>query len=352
MSDPREVAPGPSTGASIPFRPRRDDGPDRERPRKRLAPWSRIGAAVAGGILLLVVLAWISSRVGAWLAAREGYQCAFREIRLDPPPPDYIAVDASTLLEQVRAKAQLPEKISILDPDLDGLRKALALHGPWFEKVERVIVEHPNIIRAKVAYRRPVARVPRPKQADRSLLPDTTDLIVDAQSVFLPTAELTASTPLIWISPFNKREPQLEVPIPPDPKPGTVWVRPAPAETRVGIAERRILDATALATFLLDHRPVAGQDEPARAWVNQLLINPTDPRGLFILARKNTWAFWGVPVGREPPGSPGAEQKWEHLRDWIRESRKQQPRDSGPESTIYDLGTGTIVPTSSNPSGG
>lgn len=353
MSDPREHSPGPPSGVSIPFRSgrRTREGSEGRPPRGPLwppaAPWARAGAFFAGIALLAVGFTWAATHVAGWLASRDAYQCAFREIRLEPPPPDGLAIDSATLLEQVRTRAELPERISILNADLGALGDAFKIHGPWFEKIGRVEVENPNIIRVRVdAYRTPVARIARKGKPD---------LIIDRHAVFLPAEELTESARkrLIRITPENAGDSDLTIPLPVDPRPGSAWVRAgATPNTRTEIAEKRIRDAAALAAFLLEHRErdraAAKAENRAETWADLLNINPTAPEGLYILIFERTWALWGEAIGAEPAGNPDPEQKWERMRIWGR-SRQGQLLPEGEKTITIDLRTNAVTPPKDPP---
>lgn len=129
-------------------------------------------------LLSLPVLAPWALRQLPDLRSRSEYRLAFRQIALDPPPSGPVPAD---VLEQVRQQSQLPEELSLLDPELPRrLAEAFQAH-PWIAQVHEVRNRYPAVLSVKVTYRRPAALI----QIDGGRY------AVDPQGVLLPPGDFS-----------------------------------------------------------------------------------------------------------------------------------------------------------------
>lgn len=291
-------------------------------PTRRLAV-SRLALAVGGliGIPLLVGTRGLST-IRGWLAQQSTYRLDFDSIELDPPPPSRIRIGAKGLLGEVRRAGGWPERISVLDLDLDALRRDFRIHCPWVEAVGSVRVEHPNRVVVTLAFRQPVARVKTEHQPER---------ILDSHGVLLPLDEIepTALPDLAVIQNKNDKPNQV-LPPPTVDRPGHVWsVRSAPdAESQPCVP---ILGAARLAASLMRQR----ETDRGSDWLGAVEINPTNPGELWLRFSEGVhsppcWLLWGATPGEEPPGSWDAARKWAALSAWVEAVRSFRIKPKAP----------------------
>jgi hypothetical protein len=278
-------------------------GPVRRISNRRLA-WIA-ALAVASG-LAVVALHALARLAIDWLHRHDPYQTDFAAIELDPPPPDFLRLDASTLLEQVRRAAGRPERLSTLDLDLDALASEFAKHTPWVESVRRIERSYPNRVIVRLTYREPVARI-------RTL--DGKTIILDRGAYVLPNDELAEHVKRTLPS---------------------ITGLPGPLETRPGLGvappggevERHVLAAARLAGYLRD-REVERKDARAdqvviistRHGADHLYLGTTDADRD---RDPDFWFLWGHAPGSEGPQELDASIKWNQYLEWF--SRPDRPR--------------------------
>ena len=123
------------------------------------------------GVVFLPYLPWMTPD----LSARPEYQVDWNSVLVTPVPrgvPERVVND-------VRLQAQLPERLSLLQPGLaKQLAKAFAAH-PWVERVDRVEVKRQRRIDVDLTYRRVTLVV----ETSRGFYP------VDVQCVLLPPSD-------------------------------------------------------------------------------------------------------------------------------------------------------------------
>jgi hypothetical protein len=91
----------------------------------------------------------------AWLDRRQHYAVQFADLRCETPP----GMDRVKFLGQVQYLGNLPDQISVLEPQLAArLTAAFALH-PWVERVEGVNLRGPDGPTVRLVIRTPVLAV-------------------------------------------------------------------------------------------------------------------------------------------------------------------------------------------------
>jgi hypothetical protein len=122
-------------------------------------------------VVFLPYLPWMTPD----LSSRPEYQVDWSSVAVTPTPRGV----PSRVVEDIRIRAQLPEKLSLLQPGLaKQLAQAFADH-PWIEKVNRVEVKRQRRIEVDLTYRRAALVV----ETSRGFYP------VDAHSVLLPPTD-------------------------------------------------------------------------------------------------------------------------------------------------------------------
>lgn len=140
------------------------------RPRLLLA------LAVAAGLAMLApyVKSWFPN-----LAVLEEFQFSTRDIDITPPnrwvPPDLVA--------QVVRRGGLPERVSLLEPELVRRVAEAFADDPWVARVVRVAISRNRGIEAELEYRVPVLMV----ETARGVYP------VDVDAVLLPPGDFSES---------------------------------------------------------------------------------------------------------------------------------------------------------------
>jgi hypothetical protein len=206
------------------------------------------------------------------------YTLAFTEIDCTPPPTQ----ERAEFLGEVQQLAGLPERLSVLDPDLASrLAEALACH-PYVEKVEQVVILPSRAVRVQLAYRVPVLEVMLPEPVPKELShPETgtePSWWVDGRGVILPRKTAREPLPLL----FATTKPAGSV--------GQVW-----GDTVVEGAART-------AAYL---RPY--QDRL------HLRVFETSSGILVLCTLAGTRVLWGQAPGGEAAGEVPAAQKLERL---------------------------------------
>jgi hypothetical protein len=247
-----------------------------------------------------------------WLHEQPQYRVRFQDIVLVDPPPAWFRGGAEGLLkqvQQVRESSGKDEAIRLLDIKraIDIKENPIArdfLESPWVEEVKRI--EYPPYgIRVQLAYKTPVAEMPLGR-GER--------IILDRSGALLPLEDIDPGRlgPPIKI---------LGSGLTPSPgnRPGKPW-KSAAAGAAGAKLERTVADAARLAGFFLE--PERARQATASDALRILSIVATDPqdRGLFIQNADHTMILWGNAPGTEIGSEPDAEEKWEILRKWSRNS--------------------------------
>mgnify|MGYP000014694493 CR=1 FL=1 len=121
---------------------------------------------------LAVIGPWIARQLPL-LDRRPEYRLPVSQVRLEPEPTDGVPAD---LVWRVKQRSQLPDEVSLLDPELPKTLAAAFAEHPWIERVVQVRNQYPALVTVCVEYRRPVAVV----IVKSGLYP------VDGQGVLLP----------------------------------------------------------------------------------------------------------------------------------------------------------------------
>lgn len=129
---------------------------------------------LASALLIVVFLPYLPWLIPD-LSGLPQYQIGWDRVQVTPPPPGVPTV----IVDEVRAAAKLPERLSLLEPGLAArLAVAFAAH-PWIANVEKVEVERQRRITIALIYRRPAALV----ESRDGYYP------VDAEGVLLPPGD-------------------------------------------------------------------------------------------------------------------------------------------------------------------
>lgn len=116
--------------------------------RPRLLLWGALAGAA-------VVLAPTVLRVLPDLSTRDEYRLRTRDISV-PDLPRWVPI---TFVDQVIESADLPDEVSVLDPDLAPRIAAAFEQHPWVKKPVKVQVSVPARVEVSFDYREPVAMV-------------------------------------------------------------------------------------------------------------------------------------------------------------------------------------------------
>jgi hypothetical protein len=219
---------------------------------------------LAAGAGLLAGLLACAALLKEQLRQSGGPSIAFTDIECEPPP----GLDRQELLMEARYLAELPLRISLLDPDAnETIVRGLSAH-PWVAEVRRVEQLPPGRVRVQLTYRVAVLAVERPA------------LAVDRLGVLLPQTARRDALPVLCCSVA-----------PPAGGPGHLW------------GDRTVTGAAAVAGQLLPHLKtlkLAG----CRIEVD---------RGDLVLATAATRILWGRPPGEERAAEALAEEKVRRL---------------------------------------
>ncbi|HWE36001.1 MAG TPA: FtsQ-type POTRA domain-containing protein [Isosphaeraceae bacterium] len=273
-------------------------------PRLRRLATRRVAAA-AGGAAVVVALALATPWGSAWsrallarLYGRSVYRADWQATELVEPPPPWIKSGRAGLLASVAAQAGLPVRPSVVDLDLDEVRRAFE-HHPWVAEVLRVERSFPNRLRVRLRYRRPAAVV---------ALGGPGGTVLDAEGVVLPAEDCERSAcgflPTIQGLP-DRLDARAGIPL----KVGGSDDAPPHRDPIVEAAAR-------LAATLASHgaRPDA-TDPPAD--LTRVLVNGPELWASSANPARLRWVLWAhVPAdATEPP--PDDPSKWDRLRSWF-----------------------------------
>jgi hypothetical protein len=246
-----------------------------------------------------IAIGWGLESGRRWLATRDRYRCAFRDIELTPSPPPCIKRGREGLLEDVRNRAGFPHDLDVLAVDLTALRKAFAHHSPWVLEVKRVRRLYPNRISVELRYRVPVIEVvgtvPRPR-----LL-----ALIDEEAVVLPfdDVERSEAGPLYRVEVTQ---------IPRGLRTGLAWTTTANAPDLTQ-PDPLMREFARLAAFVKRRNA----DNPMEAIPLERLVY-YDRIGLFLVASGNRWVRWRESVVSLPGATLADERKWALLQAWMK----------------------------------
>jgi hypothetical protein len=326
-ADPRDPEPGPDADAAWTFprlaSPDSQEGspPGRAFSRRKLV---RL-AAVALGLGVLAIAAIGFGRVAVdWLHQRPEYLISFRDIELEPEPPPYIRLGKAKLLERIRERAGLPERLSILSADPADLARIFPLHSPWIEQVDGIRKQYPNRLVIRLTYREPVGKTTGPNGAPIFLAPsgaargDGTDR--PPLAVVLDGSEIDESAcgPLFRIEDLG----------------GAVEDRPGLSVAPSGDEETnaRAVAAVSLAAFLqnkIAERP-RGPEQfqvlgitavQGKQGLNLYLKVDSDVDG-----QEDGWVLWRKATLEDESAHLTDEQKWQQLQQWFGKPGRPGPR--------------------------
>jgi hypothetical protein len=270
---------------------------------RRLAT-RRVALAAAGAVAVVglgLATPWGSAWSRAVLARLYGraiYRADWQGTELVEPPPPWIKSGKAGLLVSVATQAGLPTRPSVVELDLDEVRRGFE-HHPWVAEVVRVERSFPNRLRVRLRYRKPAVVV---------ALDGPGVIVLDAEGVVLPDDDCDRAAcgflPTIKGLP-GRFDARAGIPL----KIGGTDDAPAHRDPIVEAAAR-------LASTLAAHgaRPDA-TDPPAdltRVLVNgrELWASSADPANLH-------WVLWAhVPAdATEPPADDPS--RWGLLRSWF-----------------------------------
>lgn len=312
---PPDDAEDPRLGRAAPAGPDRLALPGPTAPRPGGFAFDRSRSRMAIARLLVAVLAAYLASLGIraaviWLADQPAYQIPFREIRLDPPPPVWYRGGSEAFLQDVRRRAHMPDRISLLRLKEDELRVALQCN-PWTEAVG-TITYRPLGVTVQMDYHRPAALVEA--SSGHKYLLDRSATILPQDDLDVDVEVLVKQLGLMRITGDHLADPQ-------DPQPGLRW------ESRAGVADldpgnARIGAAARLAAFLVEK--MRSIDLARAPGLHIESINPMDPhgRGLFLYnADKTIIILWGDAPSMVDSVDLEAEEKWAKLLEWSRSGK-------------------------------
>jgi hypothetical protein len=224
----------------------------------------QLGLPLLVGAALLVGLLVCGALLREQLRQEGVSSIDFTDIECDPPP----GVERQDLLLEARYLAEVPARISLLEPGAnETIARALATH-PWVAEVKRVEQVPPGRVRVRLVYRVAVLAVAKPP------------LTVDRHGVLLPQAARREGLPVLHARVA-----------PPRGGPGAAW------------GDATVKAAAAVAGLLHPHTQalkLAGCRVEVEA-------------GDLVLTTATARILWGQPPGSERPDEVTAEQKVQRL---------------------------------------
>jgi hypothetical protein len=157
--------------------------------------------------ILLLILLPLLGVIGLILLGRQlhdklrgddRYRIRLAEVECTPPP----GMERGDFLAEVQYYSGLPDQLPFLDTDLTTRLAGAFAKDPWVEKVERVEIAPPRLVRVRLLYRTPVLAVPYAGQTRA----------VDRNGVLLPASAPTDNLPVYRGTPK-----------PPSGPAGTAW---------------------------------------------------------------------------------------------------------------------------------
>ncbi len=192
---------------------------------------------------------------------------------------------------------------SALEQSLEGLARDFRLYA-WVKRVSRVERTAPNRLVVRLEYRQPVALA--------SFGDAPPPLLIDEEGVILPIDDIDdeARKSLIHL---------LNLPPPLERRVGKVWLS---GESRrgieVGAPDPRVPAAGRLAAFLLAARRSESRPVPLALWPIAIYWDSGSKTAFFVENGEKSLLYWREPPGSESPGQLTARDRWERLRDWVK----------------------------------
>ena len=106
-------------------------------------------------LLAIVGLIFLGRQLHDRLRGDERYRIALTEIECPPPT----GMEHGDFLAEVQYYSGLPDQLNLLDTELTKRLAEGFAKDPWVEKVERVEVAPPRLVRVRLVYRTPVLAV-------------------------------------------------------------------------------------------------------------------------------------------------------------------------------------------------
>ncbi len=111
--------------------------------------------AVLIAAALVFGLVWLGQFGREWLNRRQHYTVKFADMRCESPP----GMDKIKFLGEVQYLGNLPDQISVLEPQLAARLTAAFMLHPWVERVEGVTLRGPGGPTVRLIMRTPVLTV-------------------------------------------------------------------------------------------------------------------------------------------------------------------------------------------------
>jgi hypothetical protein len=206
------------------------------------------------------------------LRQHDRYTTAFADIECAPPD----GMMQAQFLEEVRRRADLPERLPVLDEELAARLKAAFAQHPWVEEVEEVRVGRDRKIDVRLCYRRGALAIP---------LADGT-CAVDGNGVLLPATASVKGLP-VWRGPT----------VLPGGKAGDRW------------GDAALEGAAQVAGLLRPHQEKM-----------HLAAALTTSGEVILTTKSGSRILWGRPPGTEKDGEATATVKCERLLEHCRKN--------------------------------
>lgn len=248
---------------------------------------------------LMMATAVLMSGLGLWLASgwlpdlteREEYLIDITAIEVTQPPP-IVPVD---FVKQAFHRADLPNKLSLLDESLtEQIAEALQRY-PWVAHVRRITKSPDARIVVELDYRHPVAMV----EVTRGVYP------VDAEGVLLPPEDFTVNDAKRFLAITGV------VSTPQGPE-GTSW------------GDSDVEGAAALAALLSPY-----QKEFQLKKIDCPAGQSTETSVYSLITMGGSKVLWGAAPGEARPGEPDAQQKIDRIKKYLKRFGDFQ-RPAGP----------------------
>ncbi|MDA0282719.1 MAG: hypothetical protein O3B13_08945 [Planctomycetota bacterium] len=246
----------------------------------RLLLWG----ALAGAIFVLTPMAL---RIMPNLSAREEYRLRTRDVEV-PSPPRWVPIG---FVDQVIGSANLPDEVSVLDPELATLIAEAFEQHPWVQKPVTVQISVPARAKVSFDYREPVAMV----SVSDGYYP------VDEEGILLPPGDFPPSD----IGLYPKITGMTTVPL-----------------AGVGLAwgDERVTAAARLSVVLFPYWnewKLRSVEVPPRATAEVLY----EELRLVVTTDGGSRIIWGRPPGNNHPLEVTDEQKIGRLKSFLSKAR-------------------------------